>query len=169
MMDWKSVLRTTWMIVFTPTFFLVKILYWPILKLSNVVLTLLSPVFYTVRLCLAPVSYVYNVLPRFQPLYIFFGSAAFLGLLAGGILLLTSSVLTSATGMQDDEREDDDRRRESITYEVSTGTATPVKRLDDIYSSQESDWQWLDKTPDARRRRTPGLLGQTILEEDDDS
>ena len=96
-----------------------------------------------------------------------FGSAAFLGLVAGGILLLTSSVLTSATGMQDDEREDD--RRESIAYDVSTGTTTPVKRLDDIYSSQESDWQWLDKTPDARRRRTTGLLGQTILEEDDDS
>ncbi|KAB5563393.1 hypothetical protein GE09DRAFT_1219952 [Coniochaeta sp. 2T2.1] len=167
-MDWKSVLRTTWMVILTPTFFVVKILCWPILRLSNAVLTLLSPVFYTGKLCLAPFVYFYSVLPRFQPLYIFFGSAAFLGLLAGGILLLTSSVLTSATGMQDAEREDDDRR-ESITYEVSTGTATPVKRLDDIYSSQESDWQWLDKTPDARRRRTPGLLGQTILEEDDDS
>jgi hypothetical protein len=67
--------------------------------------------------------------------------------------------------MQRDER---DERQESVKYEASTGTATPVKRLDEVYSSQESDWQWLDRTPDSRRRRTPGLLGQTILEEDDD-
>lgn len=67
--------------------------------------------------------------------------------------------------MQPDERDDG---QEQIRYETSTGTATPVKRLDETYSSQESDWQWLDKTPDSRRRRTPGLLGQTILEEDDD-
>ena len=63
-----------------------------------------------------------------------------------------------------------------VKYEEasSTGPATPVKsRLEDVvYSSQESDWQWLDKAPDSssrRRSRTPGLLGQTILEEDDDS
>ncbi len=95
-----------------------------------------------------------------------FGSAAFVGILAGVALLLTSNVLTSVTGIQHDESDD---KQELIEYEGSTGTATPVKRLDDVYSSQESDWQWLDKAPDSRRRRTPGLLGQTILEEDDDS
>jgi len=67
--------------------------------------------------------------------------------------------------MQNDEKHDGHRR---IEYADSTGTATPVKGFDEAYSSQESDWQWLDKKPDSRRRRTPGLLGQTILEEDDD-
>lgn len=71
--------------------------------------------------------------------------------------------------MQRDKR-DDYSRQEPVKYESSTGTATPVKRLDEVYSSQDSDWQWLDKAPDSRRRtRTPGLLGQIILEEDDDS
>lgn len=81
--------------------------------------------------------------------------------------MLTSNVLTSVTGMQREERDDD--QQELIERDGSTGTATPVKRLEDLYSSQESEWQWLDKAPDSGRRRTPGLLGQIILEEDDDS
>jgi hypothetical protein len=87
-------------------------------------------------------------------------------MLAGIALLLTSTVVTSITGKHYDERDD---RRGLSKGEGSTGTATPVKRLDEAYSSQESDWQWLGKAPDSRRRRTPGLLAQTILEEDDDS
>jgi hypothetical protein len=72
--------------------------------------------------------------------------------------------------MQRGDERDDERREHYVIYESSTGPATPVRgRLDDVYSSQESDWQWLDKAPDSRgRRKTPGLLGQTILEEDDD-
>ncbi|OIW29861.1 hypothetical protein CONLIGDRAFT_348144 [Coniochaeta ligniaria NRRL 30616] len=165
-MDWQSILWTTWMVIFTATFLLIKILYWPVSVLFSVILALLSPVFFTVQYCLRPFFYVYSILPRLQPLYLFFGSAAFVGILAGVALLLTSNILTSVTGMQYDERDD---KQELIEHEGSTGTATPVKRLDDVYSSQESEWQWLDKVPDSRRRRTPGLLGQTILEEDDDS
>jgi hypothetical protein len=47
---------------------------------------------------------------------------------------------------------------------------TEMKRLDD-YSSQESDWQWLDRTPGpgGRRRKGKGLLASTILEEESDS
>ena len=65
-MDWQTVLWTVWMVIFTPTFLLVKILYWPVRILCNVILTLLSPVFYTVQYCLSPFVYVYNVLPRLQ-------------------------------------------------------------------------------------------------------
>lgn len=101
-----------------------------------------------------------------------FGSAAFVGILAGAVLLFASKILTSVAGMQREAR--DARRDALVKYEeASTGSATPpVKRLDDVvYSSQELDWQWLDKASDSSRRRsrTPGLLGQTILEEDDDS
>lgn len=74
--------------------------------------------------------------------------------------------------MHRDEREENRAGRlEPVKYEASTATSTPVKQLDEVYSSQDSDWQWLDKAPpDSRRRsRTPGLLAQTILEEDDDS
>lgn len=166
-MDSQEILWTIWMVIFTPTFLLIKILYWPVSILLNIILALLSPVFYTVSYCLKPFVYVYNILPRLKPLYLFFGSAAFVGILAGVALLLTSNVLTSVTGMQRDERDDD--KQELIERDGSTGTATPVKRLEDLYSLQESEWQWLDKAPDSGRRRTPGLLGQIILEEDDDS
>ncbi|KAJ9157126.1 hypothetical protein NKR19_g3884 [Coniochaeta hoffmannii] len=171
-MDWQTVLWTTWMVIFTPTFLLVKILYWPVRILFNVILTLLSPVFYTVHYCLSPFVYIYKILPRLQPLYLYFGSAAFVGILAGAVLLFASKILTSVAGMQREAR--DARRDALVKYEeASTGSATPpVKRLDDVvYSSQELDWQWLDKASDSSRRRsrTPGLLGQTILEEDDDS
>jgi len=65
-MDWQTVLWTTWMVIFTPTFLLVKILYWPVRILFNVILTLLSPVFYTVHYCLSPFVYIYKILPRLQ-------------------------------------------------------------------------------------------------------
>lgn len=54
------------MIIFTFTFLLVRILYWPVSILFDVILVLLSPVFYTVRYCLAPFFYVYSILPRLQ-------------------------------------------------------------------------------------------------------
>lgn len=77
--------------------------------------------------------------------------------------------MQSITGLHEEESDD---TRGLARRERSSGTATPVKRLDEAYSSQDSDWQWLEKAAgpnDSRRRRTPGLLAQTILEEDDDS
>jgi len=65
-MDWQTVLWTIWMIIFTPTFLLIKILYWPVSILISAILVLLSPVLYTVRYCLAPFLYVYSILPRLQ-------------------------------------------------------------------------------------------------------
>lgn len=65
-MDWRSVLWKIWMVIFTPTFFLIKILYWPVSALCNIILALLSPVFYTIQYCLRPFVYVYSILPRLQ-------------------------------------------------------------------------------------------------------
>lgn len=65
-MDWQTVLWTIWMVIFTPTFFLIKILYWPVSTLFRVILVLLSPVFATVQFCLRPCVYVWTVLPRLK-------------------------------------------------------------------------------------------------------
>jgi hypothetical protein len=89
-------------------------------------------------------------------------------------VLLTSAVIKAVTGMQkDDTRRNEhqltSKRDRSTSPDIETPTG--IKRFDEPYSSQESDWQWLE-TPgpgDGRRRRKPGLLAQTILEEDDDS
>jgi len=35
-------------------------------------------------------------------------------------------------------------------------------------SSNEAEWQWLERSP-SRRRPAPGLMSQTIHEEEDDS
>lgn len=65
-MDSQEILWTIWMVIFTPTFLLIKILYWPVSILLNIILALLSPVFYTVSYCLKPFVYVYNILPRLK-------------------------------------------------------------------------------------------------------
>lgn len=65
-MDWAKVLRTIWMVIFTPTFFLVKVLYWPVSILFSAILVLLSPIFYTVQYCLRPLFYVYSIIPRLK-------------------------------------------------------------------------------------------------------
>jgi hypothetical protein len=88
--------------------------------------------------------------------------------------MLTSTVLSTVTGMHNEESSRDEqvmvRRLEGGRDSPGTQTTpTGIKRLDEPYSSQESDWQWLDKTPGPGRRRKQGLLAQTILEEDDDS
>lgn len=96
--------------------------------------------------------------------------------MAGIGLLLTSAVIKSVTGMQNEDASRNEQRQLTGKRDRSTspdsGAPTGIKRFDEPYSSQESDWQWLEKTPgpgDSRRRRKPGLLAQTILEEDDDS
>lgn len=96
-----------------------------------------------------------------------FGSAAFVGLVAGLMLQLTSTTFVSLLGMQPGQDE-------SLRYPTRRQLeARPSMKLLDDASSQDSDWQWLDKTAVhgpgmTRRRRAPGLTAQTILEEDDD-
>jgi hypothetical protein len=88
-----------------------------------------------------------------------------MGIVTGTALKLTSSILASLAGMHDEPS------RLEIVKESNTSEEQLIKKSEDGQSSQESEWQWLEKTPEpnSRRRRTGGLLAQTILEEDDDS
>jgi hypothetical protein len=65
-MDWQAVLWTTWMVIFTPTYFLIRLLWWPVTRVFDITLTLLAPVIYTGKVFIAPFFYVYSILPRVQ-------------------------------------------------------------------------------------------------------
>ncbi|KAJ9142748.1 hypothetical protein NKR23_g7041 [Pleurostoma richardsiae] len=135
---------------------------WPLHTLLGVVLVIISPVIWTIRFMLAPFIYLMNKMPNIEPFYIYFGSAAFVGIVAGMVLQLTSSTVVSVLGI-------DSSNQEAMGHVKSE--ADEKQQILDDQSSQESDWPWLEEqphTPNFRRKRyTEGLLSQTILEEDD--
>jgi hypothetical protein len=49
---------------------------------------------------------------------------------------------------------------------MSTPALRPLSSRTEDSSSFETDWQLLEKMPPSRRRRTAGLVTQTIHEED---
>lgn len=99
-----------------------------------------------------------------------FGVAAFVGIIAGTSLHATSGVIVAIFGLDEESGRAVVVRRKATS---GSGASTPAefKRLEELPSSQESEWQWLERAPESstRRRRTQGLLSQTILEEDDNS
>ncbi|POS74299.1 hypothetical protein DHEL01_v207307 [Diaporthe helianthi] len=99
--------------------FLLRLASWPISAFYNTLLFVFAPVTYTIRFVLAPFFFVFNKLPRLEPLYIYtlfthtwnltptpfskqFGSAAFVGVTFGLILTLTSSSMFAVLGLYDD-------------------------------------------------------------------
>ncbi|GJN74582.1 hypothetical protein PLICBS_008673 [Purpureocillium lilacinum] len=89
-----------------------------------------------------------------------FGAAAGLGIFAGIALAITSSIITSHLGMHDEEPEKDETSLDKYE-QLKPG------RRDITPAVLETDWYWTESSPSGRRR--PGLLSQTIHEEDDDS
>jgi hypothetical protein len=93
-----------------------------------------------------------------------FGCAAVVGIVAGVGLGAISNVVIAALDLNlpDGQIVVYKKKKEPSMHEM--------KRLDD-YSSQDSDWQWLDQSleSDSRRRKRKGLLASTILEEESDS
>lgn len=99
--------------------------------------------------------------------------AALIGLLTGSILHLSSSVLVSLLDLQP-------VAEEKGRTAASVRAAREQKKLEEAWQSSASRgdqtrWKadtsmqkWLEKDV-GRRREERGVLGQTILEEDDDS
>ncbi|EON96136.1 hypothetical protein UCRPA7_8355 [Phaeoacremonium minimum UCRPA7] len=155
---------TTFAVLSTITIYALRIVIWPISILYGAFLVVFAPVIYTLQFLFAPVFYFMSLVPNLKPLYIYFGSAAFVGIVAGLMLQLTSTTFVSLFSM-------DQGQDESMRYPRRLEARLSMKLLDDA-SSQDSDWQWLDKAAHPnmkRKRRAPGLTAQTILEEDDDS
>jgi hypothetical protein len=110
-------------------------------------------------------------------LYIYLGVAAVIGLITGSILHISSSVLISLLRLTPTPEE---RPLRSV---AAVRAAREQKKLENAWRSstikgEQGKWrgeasmdqkyvEWLEK--DVGKRREEGLLGQTILEEDDDS
>jgi len=104
-----------------------------------------------------------------QTLYIYLGVAVIVGLITGSILHLSSSVLVSLFNLSSNPEQ-------SGRTAASIRAARAQKKRDsqgfgsmrEIDPSIEKKYaRWLEKNGGGREEQ--GLLGQTIIEEDDDS
>lgn len=154
---------------------------WPVFTLYTAVAILLSPIVYPILYALAPIAFLIRLIPSLEPLYIFLGSAAFVGSLLGATLLLTlrpiETFLLPAASPS--------RRRLTQGRRMGAIEGAPPSPLDSIEDDMSSldDWAWMEKfktmktepvltpvlTPAPSKRRhhhsdPPGLIA-TILEE----
>jgi hypothetical protein len=113
----------------------------------------------------------------YKTLYIYLGVAALIGLLTGSILHMSSSILVSIFNLTPTPEE-------TGRSAASVRAAREKKKLEQAWQSstiksERGGWkvepstekkytEWLE-TDHSQRREDQGLLGQTILEEDDDS
>ncbi|EEY13951.1 predicted protein [Verticillium alfalfae VaMs.102] len=142
MATWQTVLWQTAVILWAVCAFPLKIVWSLLSKVTAVALFLLSPVTLVF-------SYAWS----------WVGCGALVGLVAGLFMVLASGVITSALGMRDDTR-----ARRSDYYDELVRPVTPAKT--EYSSSGETDWHLLEELPPKRRRRTAGLVAQTIHEEE---
>ncbi|CAL3965939.1 hypothetical protein PZA11_002753 [Diplocarpon coronariae] len=138
-----------------------------------------TTVFWWTVACLAPFLHLGNyalsgfLLPlrlfaKFETLYIFLGAAAIVGLITGSVLHISSSVLVSVfnlTPIPEDTgrtaasvRAARRKKRQEQALQNSTTKSESANSRDE--ASIEKYAEWLEKSEQ-------GLLGQTILEEDD--
>ncbi|KAM0625639.1 hypothetical protein D7B24_001610 [Verticillium nonalfalfae] len=150
MATWQTVLWQTAVILWAVCAFPLKIIWSLLSKVIAVALFLLSPV--TLVL-----SYAWSWVQAIAGLFV--GCGALVGLVAGLFMVLASGVITSALGMRDDTR-----ARRSDYYDELVRPVTPAKT--EYSSSGETDWHLLEELPPKRRRRTAGLVAQTIHEEE---
>ncbi|PBP20538.1 hypothetical protein BUE80_DR008647 [Diplocarpon rosae] len=129
--------------------------------------------------CLAPVQHLGNyvfsasllplkLLAKFETLYIFLGTAAIIGLITGSVLHLSSSVLVSLFNLNSVPEEMGRsaasvraaREKKKLEQALPTSKAKSESANSRDEASIEKYTEWLEKSEQ-------GLLGQTILEEDD--
>lgn len=116
------------------------------------------------------------LLAKFETLYIYLGVAAVIGLVTGSILYLSSTVLVSLFDLTPTPEE---KGRTA----ASVRAAREKKKLEQVWQDsqvkdEDGNWrndistekyaEWLEKNA-TQRGDHHGLLGLTILEEEDDS
>jgi hypothetical protein len=115
-----------------------------------------------------------------KTLYVFLGVAAVIGLLTGVTLYISSSVLVSIFNLTPDPEE---KGHSAASFRAAREKKKKQQQQleqewqNSILKNEDSTWksdgsmekyaEWLEKG--RGHRREDGLLGQTILEEDDDS
>ncbi|CRK35679.1 hypothetical protein BN1708_001311 [Verticillium longisporum] len=159
MATWQTVLWQTAVIIWAVCAFPLKIIWLLLSKVIALALFLLSPVTLVLSYAWSWVQAITGLFVSLEPLYVFVGCGALIGLVAGLFMALASGIITSALGMRDDTRS----RRSDYDDEL-VRPVTPAKT--EYSSSGETDWHLLEEMPPKRRRRTAGLVAQTIHEEE---
>jgi len=177
-MTWLSIITTTLYYLLLPLTILfgwVVVVLAPILHLGRY---LLSGTLLPLRL-LAKFEVIELLQPwhcwltRIQTLYIYLGIAAVVGLVAGSVLHLSSTILMSLFNLSPGPE-----TKTPTRTAASVRAAREQNKLEEVWQSSSSKGgdsslekrysEWLEKDV-GRRRDDHGVIGQTILEEDDDS
>jgi len=117
-----------------------------------------------------------RLLVKFETLYIYLGVAAVIGLITGSILHVSSSVLVSLFDLTPGPEEAGrsaasvraarERKKLEQAWQSSSIKSEQVKWGSGISLERYTDWVGKDA---GQRREDQGVIGQTIIEEDDDS
>ncbi|KAK3378165.1 hypothetical protein B0H63DRAFT_479044 [Podospora didyma] len=134
--------------------------WWSLSTLYSVFDAILSPIFLVAHYAFAPVRCVLDMLPDFQLLYIFFGIAAVIGILAGTIVQIMSSVTTAVVtgGSPGDQSLKDEQGSENGSWDDGMS-----------WHEAELDWKANASLSSTSKRRAPGYLLSQIIHEEDDS
>ncbi|KAH7363051.1 hypothetical protein B0T11DRAFT_329058 [Plectosphaerella cucumerina] len=149
--------------------FPLRIVWALLMALVGILLTILAPAIYMSAYFVSWLQSILGFFVSLEPLYTFLACGAVVGAFSGIFLATTSSVITSTLGMQDEPKDGSEYDSSMATPSMSTMSTPALRPLSsrtEDSSSFETDWQLLEKMPPSRRRRTAGLVTQTIHEED---
>ncbi|KUI58870.1 hypothetical protein VP1G_06102 [Cytospora mali] len=132
-MDWVGIaistlfaifhgLKTALFTVLRLVLALVHLAIYPISVLWNILVFFLTPVIHVFRFIFSPLFFLVNNFPRLQPIYIYFGSAAFVGVAFGLIFTLTSTSIVSILGLYD---KPDHQEKEKSPYAKPSPSPSP--------------------------------------------
>ncbi|KAI1407430.1 hypothetical protein F5Y13DRAFT_126901 [Hypoxylon sp. FL1857] len=201
-MDWLASLQTFGTSFLYPALkLLLKLCYivtiplhYPLYYLLNLVVFLLSPIWYMLHALSSVALAAVGLVTRLKYLYIYLACAAIVGICAGCVLHGTSSFIFVSLGVDSSQKRDSDRRRsklpslddepeydelDSTTWSEDNSGRFPASGLssrwgstrletkDDTNEMFEKQWkQWKQlRSPEKPKRRRRGLLSQTIHEE----
>jgi len=149
----------------------------PVKLLFNVLLILLAPVLHLGSYVFTGFMLPLRLLAKFETLYIYLGVAAVIGIITGSLLHISSTVLVSMFDLATVPEETGraaasvraarEQKKLEGAWESSVAKGESA-RLRNNPSSRKKQAEWLESEL-AKRRDDQGLLGQTIIEEDDDS
>jgi len=162
---------STWLSMIGSTFYYLSLPITFIFSLLLAILeTTLAPLLHLGSSLFSALLLPLRVLARFETLIIFLGSAILVGLITGSILHISSSMLASLFKLTSSP-EDTGRSLASVhaTQEQKNRNSKQDSLKWKVDPSVEKRYaEWLEKDGD-RKGDQQGLLGRTIIEEDDDS
>ncbi|TVY33869.1 hypothetical protein LSUB1_G004672 [Lachnellula subtilissima] len=149
----------------------------PIKLLFHALFILLAPVLHLGSYVITGFMLPFRLLAKFETLYIYLGVAAVIGVITGSLLHIFSTVLISTFDLAA-VPEDTGRTAASIraareqkklegAWESSISKSESA-RLKNYPLTRKQQTEWLESEL-SKRRENQLLLGQTIIEEDDDS